>query len=32
LEAVFADLMQRHAGALGSLQVSLAREGLEVTL
>lgn len=32
LEAVFADVMARHAGALGGLEVSLAYEGLEVTL
>lgn len=32
LEAVFADVMARHAGALGGLEVMLAYEGLEVTL
>ncbi|MYN04879.1 MBL fold metallo-hydrolase [Pseudoduganella sp. DS3] len=32
LEAVFADVMARHAGALGGLEVRLAYEGLEVTL
>lgn len=32
LEAAFADVMARHAGQLGSLQVHLAYEGLEVAL
>jgi phosphoribosyl 1,2-cyclic phosphodiesterase len=32
LEAVFADLMARHAGRLGDLKVFLAWEGLEVQL
>lgn len=32
LEAVFADVMARHAGMLDGLQVFLAHEGLEVTL
>lgn len=32
LEAVFADVMARHAGHLGELQVRLAHEGLEVEL
>ena len=32
LEAVFADVMARHAGCLGNLKVLLAYEGLEVDL
>ena len=32
LEAVFADVMARHAAQLGGLEVFLAREGLEVEL
>ena len=32
LEAVFADVMARHASQLGGLQVFLAYEGLEVNL
>lgn len=32
LERVFADVMARHAGSIGDLQVVLAYEGLEVTL
>jgi phosphoribosyl 1,2-cyclic phosphodiesterase len=32
LEAAFADVLARHAGRLGDLQVHLAYEGLEVTL
>jgi phosphoribosyl 1,2-cyclic phosphodiesterase len=32
LEAVFAEVIQRFSGSLGQLKVSLAREGLEVTL
>ncbi|XLZ70373.1 MBL fold metallo-hydrolase [Massilia sp. SR12] len=32
LEAVFAEVMARHAGALDGLEVMLAYEGLEVTL
>lgn len=32
LEAVFADVMARHAGTLDGLEVMLAYEGLEVTL
>lgn len=31
-ERVFADVMARHAGNIGDLQVVLAYEGLEVTL
>jgi ribonuclease BN (tRNA processing enzyme) len=32
LEAVFADVMARHAGVLGDLKVFLAYEGMEVSL
>ncbi|MBI1891412.1 MAG: MBL fold metallo-hydrolase [Burkholderiales bacterium] len=32
LDKIFADVMARHAGQLGGLQVCLAREGLEVEL
>jgi phosphoribosyl 1,2-cyclic phosphodiesterase len=32
LERVFAEVMRRHEGTLGTLQVHLAREGLEVEL